>query len=202
MLTTHTTFVEGLRQMDRDVWDEFVALYEPLLFSYVRKNNVPEHEAGDVVQNIWIALWKYMPRFRFDRTKGRFRTWLYKIAYHAAKDYHRHGGKVKPLNLDELADEIVAGADGGEEEWERLVQARALARAIEVVRATTDPKTWACFEQHKLKFRPARDVGAELGLSENSVNVNASRVLKKIRDRSQQLFDEEVVKDDVNDLPQ
>jgi hypothetical protein len=53
---------------------------------------------------------------------------------------------------------------------------------LESVRESAQPRTWACFEKHLLKGRPSVEVGAELGLSANSVNVNASRVLARVRE--------------------
>ena len=48
------------------------------------------------------------------------------------------------------------------------------------VRAQYRPRTWACFEQHVLRGRPGAEVAAELGLTANTVTVNASRVLARL----------------------
>jgi hypothetical protein len=51
------------------------------------------------------------------------------------------------------------------------------------VRDVTAAKTWICFEQHILKGRSGADIGAEIGLPANSVYVNASRVMARIREQ-------------------
>jgi hypothetical protein len=43
-----------------------------------------------------------------------------------------------------------------------------------------------------LEGRPSAEVGAELGLSANSVNVNASRVLAKVREMCAYYKEEEL----------
>ena len=54
---------------------------------------------------------------------------------------------------------------------------------LERVRTQSQPKTWACFEQHILRGRPSVEVAAELRLTANSVYVNASRVLARVREQ-------------------
>src|SRR5262245_62452585 len=46
---------------DQASWGEFVALYEPLLVRYVRKKGLDEHNARDVVQNIFVTLLRTLP---------------------------------------------------------------------------------------------------------------------------------------------
>src|SRR4051812_28184810 len=64
MQETRTSLLRRVRDpADRQSWGEFVALYEPLLLSYVRKRGLNDHDAQDVVQGIFIALLRKLPGF-------------------------------------------------------------------------------------------------------------------------------------------
>ncbi|MBM4091287.1 MAG: sigma-70 family RNA polymerase sigma factor, partial [Planctomycetes bacterium] len=78
---------------DSQAWREFVQLYEPLLMSYVRSRGVSEHDARDVVQEVFATLVRKLPGFQLDRTRGRFRTWLWRITQNAVTDWARKRGR-------------------------------------------------------------------------------------------------------------
>src|SRR5262249_45923553 len=73
--------------------------------------------------------------------------------------------------------------EGGQEEaeWNTAYRRRVLSFALARVQTQTNPKTWACFEQHVLRERTGPEVGAELGLSADAVRTNATRVLARVR---------------------
>jgi RNA polymerase sigma-70 factor, ECF subfamily len=61
------------------------AHYDPvfrLVYSIVRN----EHDARDVCQEVWLAIWKQLPRFRGD---AKFTTWLHPIAVRRSVDHLR-----------------------------------------------------------------------------------------------------------------
>jgi RNA polymerase sigma-70 factor (ECF subfamily) len=168
-------------------WTEFVELYEPLLTSYALKQGLARHNACDVVQDTFIRLLRAMPRFKLNPESGRFRTWLWRVTSSALVDWARRGkGQSK---AEEAVRERWRGQDNmavePEPEWDEDFRQRILDQALVETRKTTQEKTWRCFEEHVLKERPSAEVGAELGLTANSVNVNSSRVLGRVRELCQ-----------------
>lgn len=160
-------------------WHEFVAIYEPLIFSYARGRVSDESAARDIVQDVFVALLKALPDFKFDRSRGRFRTWLWRVTHNAVVDRQRH-------NLRRLKAEAVWADDRDPAaelaEWSKAVHERVMKYALEKVAKTTRPDAWACFERHVLGRRPAAEVAAEIGhLSVNAVYINSSRVLDRLR---------------------
>jgi RNA polymerase sigma factor (sigma-70 family) len=167
---------------DAASWREFVQRYEPLLLSYVRGRGLQEHDARDVVQEVFTRLHRALPTFHLNRERGRFRTWLYQVASSALTDWVRvrqrqvraeqawrerqeTGGVVAPSQSESLSAE----------------RRRVLEMALTRLRAQSQPKTWACFEQRILRGRASAAVAAELGLTANAVNVNAARTLARLR---------------------
>jgi RNA polymerase sigma-70 factor (ECF subfamily) len=185
-METSSTLLKRVRDtQDQAAWGDFLAFYEPLLYSYVAKKGVRPHDAGDVVQNIFIALLRALPSFALDKTRGRFRTWLWQVTANAVTDWARARQRDARTGggLENSGAEPAVLPPQPEEAWEAATRERIFAEALPELRAETDPKTWACFEQHVLKHRPGQEVGAELGLKPNTVYVNASRVLARLRER-------------------
>jgi RNA polymerase sigma-70 factor (ECF subfamily) len=61
---------------DQQAFSELVTLYGPRLRYFVRKF-VGNHAAEDLVQEVWLAVFRGLPRLT---SVEAFRTWLYRIA--------------------------------------------------------------------------------------------------------------------------
>jgi len=194
MVETRTTLLMRVRDpADAESWREFFALYEPLLLSYVRRRGLAEHDACDVVQEVFANLVRVLPGFELERERGRFRTWLWRVTHNAVVDWSRRRGR--RARAEEEARKETPVAQGPEEtelesEWLAAHRRRVLEFALQQVRSQSQERTWQCFELHILQGRSSGDVAAELGLTANSVYVNASRVLAKVRQQCAEYMEE------------
>ncbi len=182
MVETRVSLIQRVREKQADAWTEFFDVYRPLLVAYVRKRGVSEHDAADVVQDVFTRLTTALTEFEFDAERGRFRTWLWRVTYNALTDWGRRRNardRAERGWIDEHRPVDVSDSDG---EWNELYRRRILEAAIERVRASTQPVTWACFEGRILAGRPAAEIAAETGVSVNAVYVNASRLLARVRE--------------------
>jgi RNA polymerase sigma-70 factor, ECF subfamily len=183
MLETRISLLDRVRNpADVAAWQEFVDLYEPLLLAYVRKRGVGEHDAHDLVQDVFARLVPALGRFRLDHDRGRFRTWLWQVAHSALADWHRHG-VVRARAEQEWVDQHEPSvADGRDDDWDELYRRRILEVVLQRVRSAVNPTSWACFEGRLMLDRPAAEIAAELGISANAVYINASRLLARVRE--------------------
>ena len=167
---------------DQASWDKFAAQYQPLLLAYVQRHGLKEHDAFDVVQEIFIALIQKMPEFTLDRERGRFRTWLWKVTHNAVINWkriqNRHAAAEESLRLRAGLESAVS-----QDEFEKEARASVLEAALKLIEHECLPTTWRCFREHILNGRPAADVASELNVSSGVVFAQASRVLKKLRRR-------------------
>jgi RNA polymerase sigma factor (sigma-70 family) len=170
---------------DDDSWSEFVALYEPLLLSYVRHRGLGEHDARDVVQNVFSTLLRTLPTFELDRGRGRFRSWLWRVAQNALVDWARRR-KRRATAEDEARENLPLAVESSEgeleEQWRRAHQRRVLEFVLQRVRGQANAVTWQCFEQHIVQGRRSAEVAAALGVTSNAVCVNSSRILTRVRE--------------------
>lgn len=178
---------------DRDSWNEFVTLYEPVLFKYARSHRLSEDDARDVVQNVFTALIRSMSNFKLDRTRGRFRTWLWRVTQNAIADWARRRRRRSTAEEEwrqrekMLRDSLRSESS---EEWESSFRQRVLEYSLERVRVRTKPNTWSCFEKHVIQRCAGADVAQELGVNVNAVYANASRVLTRVRNQCSEYIDD------------
>ncbi len=180
---TRSSLLRRVRDLaDEASWSRFVAQYEPVLLAYVRRRGLHEHDAHDVVQEVFLRLHRAMPTFQLDRARGRFRTWLWQVTRSALADWsraqRRQAQAEQGWRAQQDAEPSVALSSTATTVAENR---RVLAQALRQVQARSQPRTWACFEQRILRGRPSAAVAAELGLSPTAVNVNASRTLARLR---------------------
>jgi RNA polymerase sigma-70 factor (ECF subfamily) len=103
MTETRTSLLRRVRNPnDAASWAEFVAIYEPLLLSYIRKRGLNDHDAQDVVQTVFITLLRKLPKFELDHSRGRFRTWLWQVAFKAVVDHARAKMRVQTAESKRL----------------------------------------------------------------------------------------------------
>ena len=62
-------------------------------------------------------------------------------------------------------------------------------RALELMQSEFQPTTWKAFWENVVNERPAADVAAELGLTENAVYLAKGRVLRRLRQELAGLLD-------------
>jgi RNA polymerase sigma-70 factor (ECF subfamily) len=183
MTPTRTSLIQRVRNPeDSGSWREFFELYEPLLVSYVRSRGLGHDDARDVVQDVFIALLRALPDFSLDHDRGKFRTWLYQITINRVRDFERRRAALRKHAVQhaELAPQEAA-TDQPDEEWLAAHRRRVLEFVLPKVQASSQPRTWHCFEQQVLRSRKTAEIAAELGITANAVCVNAGRVLEKVR---------------------
>ncbi len=169
---------------DAESWREFCHFYQPLLVRYLRHLGMKEDTASDVIQDVFIRLLHALPSFELCETRGRFRSYLWKLTYSALVDRARRV-KVRQQAEEEWVKRFRVGDESEgrrlKEELDTINRQRFLEMSLPRVQSVASAKAWACFEERLLRDRPACAIAAELGISVNAVFVYASRVLKMVR---------------------
>ncbi|QDT74679.1 RNA polymerase sigma factor [Lacipirellula limnantheis] len=74
------------RRRDLAAWDELVAAWNDRLFYFLRQLIDHEHDAANVLQEVWLAAFRNIGGLRHDT---HFAPWIYIIARRAAMKYYR-----------------------------------------------------------------------------------------------------------------
>ncbi len=116
-----------VREGDERALEALHARYAAALYSLARQVTRSERTAEDVVQEVFIAVWRSAERF--DPSKGSVSAWLFALARHKAIDAVRREVTVQKrtveadLTLEEAPDDVDA------ETWRRI-QSEQVREAI------------------------------------------------------------------------
>jgi RNA polymerase sigma-70 factor, ECF subfamily len=179
-----STLLDKLRQPEsaKDAWVRFVELFTPLLYHFAQR--VEPHDAADLVQEVFVALVKCLPEFRYEPGKS-FKAWLWTITRHKWVELHRRRKSVEVLSnaaLDDLADKT--GAD-----WNAEYRMELICRAMELIQGDFEPKTWQAYRQVAVLGRPMAEVAEELSMSVGAVRVAKFRVIHRLQQELQGFLD-------------
>lgn len=184
---TPVSLLERMRKPgDEEAWRRFVELATPMLLGWAHRAGLPSQDAADLVQEVFAVLVRKLPEFNYDGQKS-FRGWLRAVTLNKWRERMRRS-MAAPLNAAGELEQLEVG-DPAEAFWDRDYREYIVARALEVMRAEFEERTWkACWEQ-LVADRPASEVAEELGMTVGAVYAAKSRVLRRLREELAGLVD-------------
>jgi RNA polymerase sigma-70 factor, ECF subfamily len=193
-LTMHTTPGSLLQRLrlsgdpggKGSAWERFVQLYTPLLYTWARCMKVPRQEAVDLVQDVLTLLVQKLPDFTYDPQKS-FRAWLRTVTLNKYRETLRR--QHPEVQADEAFLEDVHKSGSSDTFEEQEYRRHLVGRALKLMQAEFQPKTWKACWEHVVSGRSAAEVARELGMSEGAVYVAKYRVLRRLREELQGLLD-------------
>jgi RNA polymerase sigma-70 factor (ECF subfamily) len=185
-LTRASLLVRLRDAQDETAWAEFVDLYGPLVYRYLRGQSLQDADAADLCQDVLAAVAAAVGRLEYDRQRGAFRNWLFTIVRRKlwqwrSRQAHRPRGSGDSAVQRLL--ERCSGGDEGESAWEAEWQRRVFAWACEQVRPLVSATTWQAFWRTAVDGQSGKQVAAELGLSLAAVYLARSRVFARLKER-------------------
>jgi RNA polymerase sigma-70 factor (ECF subfamily) len=186
--TSHSLLERARDPTDAASWRKLTDLYTPLIRRWARAYVAQPADADDVVQDVLAVLVRELPHFEHGNNPGAFRAWLRSITVNRLRAiWHSRrpatGGEAVAEQLLQLEDPSSPLSRAWDEEDDRHV----LTTLLDAIRLEFQPATWRAFESTVRDGRPAAEVAAELGLSVNAVLIAKSRVLKRLRQKSEGL---------------
>jgi RNA polymerase sigma-70 factor (ECF subfamily) len=71
---------------DQLAWRDLYRVYFPIAGAFLRKLGVRPNELDDATQEVFVQLFRYLPRFRGE---AQLKTWLYKLCFTQARRARR-----------------------------------------------------------------------------------------------------------------
>lgn len=181
---TTTILLQGLHDpTDEAAWEEFDARYRPVLHGFARRVGLTDVDAADVAQETLLRFVREYRAGRYDRTRGRLRSWLLGIARTRIAQVGRDRARQRVVRGESAIDGM-PDDEGLAELWEAERRRVVLRAALEEMRRTSraNDRTIAAFEMLTLRQMPVAAVADELGVSAHDVYLAKSRMAGKLRE--------------------
>ena len=170
-------------------WNRFYEKYDPMVRRYVGTIAGEQLTADDCVQEVWVELIEQLYRFRYDPSRGRFSTWLYRCVHNKVVSLARKSERRPAVSLDDLTDaqhpfdpiDAAAGLD-------KQVDCERLLKLLDRLRACVSPLSYTVFHMRTFEGRSAVQVAWTLGLSQQQVWFRQHRVKKKLTRIYEEMF--------------
>jgi RNA polymerase sigma-70 factor (ECF subfamily) len=186
---TSLSLLDRVRNHDEEAWQRLVDLYGPLVRHWCVRAGLPPDEVHDVTQEVFLAVHRSLDQF-VRQPGGSFRGWLRGITRHKLLDHRRRQGGEAAAAGGTEARRIIEDVPDPEADADDAPQVSDLyQRALRLVRAEFEPRTWEAFWQSVVEGQPTALVAEGLGLSPVGVRVARSRVLGRLREELGDLRD-------------
>ena len=145
---TTTVLLNGLHDPgDRTTWETFDRRYRPIILALARRMGLGDADAADVAQE---AITRFIQEYRdgrYDRSRGRLRSWLLALTRTRIADHYRRGARARvdggESQVRELPDEATMT-----QMWEQERRSVILRTALDELRTSsrTGERTIEAFE--------------------------------------------------------
>ncbi|WOH37568.1 RNA polymerase sigma factor [Thalassotalea fonticola] len=157
----------------KSAWMTLLKRYEKPIYNYTLRMVSNPDDALDLLQDIFIAVFKNLASFRGD---SKFKSWLFRIAHYRCIEYYRR--KKPHQSLDEQPEQEAEVIDSCPENCiKQAQQSEALATAMKILPINQRTVVELKFFQH-FTFD---EIAGQLGISSNTVKSRLYSALNKLK---------------------
>ena len=181
MPTTRKTLLHRVRDgRDQRAWEEFFALYAPVLEGYARARGLRGADAEEIRDQCLAVVVERMPSFEYERARGTFKGWLFGIARGKVVDWLRRPGDAQPATgvLANLPSTDVEPDAAWEESWRR----EHLRQAVIQAQRDESETGRLVFDLLLAEDVSVEEIGHRTGLNANQVYKARARLLLRLRE--------------------
>ena len=172
------------RTEDHEGWQRFFDTYAGMIHGLAIRSGLTSAEADDALQETLVSVAREMPDFRYDRSRGSFKAWLFQISRRRIVDQFRRRARQR-RDGDDADDAIERVADPAgnplTEMWENEWRQNQLQLAIRGVKRTVSARQWQMFELTALQNWPAKRVCELLGVNRAQLYMARMRVGRALK---------------------
>ena len=193
---TPTSLWDRVLDGESAAWEKLVDVWTPCIFEYCSRYGIQKADAGDVVQQVMIRVFRFRDNFSRSQKGHRLKAWLLMIIKQVIADYYRQfAGKNRAIGGSEIADRIanepeLLSIDDVDDSQELFDPGLWMAQTLEVIRKEVTEQTWQIFDLYKIQNLTAKEVGERFDMKETTVRQRVHSVTLRIKREAAGLFDE------------
>lgn len=188
--TRDSLLVQLASAQNREAWDQFAAIYRPVIYRLARQRGMQDADGQDVAQQVLVAVASAIGRFEKSGETGRLRHWLRRIVRNAIinalsrrpRDRGAGGTSVQELLAEQPELDVESAA-----EIELEYRRELYLQAARIVRGDVEPDTWRAFELTVVENRSIEAAALELDKPVGVIYAARSRIMRRLRDAVKEL---------------
>ena len=174
-------------ERDAAAWSQFVEIYGPLVYEFLRKRDLQDSDAADLTQEVLASVAGAIKAFDYSPDRGSFRGWLLRIVKNELYGFWRAQNRrtigTGDTQMAEFLREQPATHNGDASVWEGEYQKRLFQYAAQRVRDNFQPSTWQAFWETAVEGQPISQVAERLGLTSSAIYMARRRVIGQIKEQ-------------------
>ena len=164
-------------------WQRFFDLYAGFVFSIARSKGLNDTDADDIVQMVFSDLARNLPSFKYDREKGRFRSYLAALVKWRVIDRLKAVRRDADLKADFMEKAKSAATTEDEDFEEREWQSAAMEETLRRIKPEVRPEHYAAFVASAVEGQDTDVVTKLYGISRDSLYQIRKRLTVKLREK-------------------
>ena len=182
--TRLTLIQRAMNQDDEQAWNEFVHVYKNYIYVIIRRMNVSIDDCDDLLQLVFVKIWKGFGSFEYGKNRSKFRTWLGGVTHRAVIDYFRKEQSLAKKQHKVTNDAEYTGLMSfteseiekmAEKEWRLYISNLAMQNLKKIFSGNAIE----AFEMSIAEV-PGEEIASKLGIALDSVYMLKSRVKKRL----------------------
>jgi RNA polymerase sigma-70 factor (ECF subfamily) len=188
MFATPVSLLYRLRRTDEvTAWGRFVDLYTPLLYHWANRLGEQESDSADLVQDVFLILWRKLPTFEYDSEKS-FHAWLRTIFLNRYRSRVRQ--RCSPNGNSAGLTDVDCGVTDFSEQLAHEEDTRFLIRqAFRLIEGEFSEFQQQVFRAYVLEEQPPEKVAEAKGISPGTVYGIKSKILSRLRQELHQILE-------------
>jgi len=180
--STRSSVLKAVADTGNDAaWNRFFDLYAGFVYSLARYKGLKPEDADDMVQVVFADLARNLPTFKYDREKGRFRSYLAGLVNWRVMD------RLKTLKRDadlksDFWTKMKAAGFGDDDFAEREWQTAAMEESLRRMKPDVRPEHYAAFVASTVEGQDTEAVMSLYGLSRDNLYQIRKRLTAKLRE--------------------
>lgn len=165
---------------DGKAWEQLVEMYAPLVYGWCLRKGLKPEQAEDIGQEVFLAVFRNLATY----ANASFLGWLRTITDRKVIDAWKRNGQEPTADGGTdgqvRMQEVPAESEGSERADEEVLQLSVL----EAIRSEFSDQDVLAFCRLIIDEKTPAEVAEELNISRNQVYMAKSRILRRLRERT------------------
>ena len=182
--TTRSSVIRAVADTENAAaWNRLFDLYAGFVYSIARRKGLNDADADDIVQMVFADLARNLPSFKYDREKGRFRSYLAALVKWRVIDRLKAIRRDADLKADFMEEAKFAATTEDEDFEEREWQSAAMEETLRRIKPEVRPEHYAAFVASAVEGQDTDVVTKLYGISRDSLYQIRKRLTVKLREK-------------------